>query len=289
MGGFRLKGTGLPRASAAGTTLFLARSSLPDVPTGEREGAVEATVGAFPPPVRDLLVPLMMYKSTFLGDGFSTLVRNERDADARRTLQRIILDTLQEAIQLLDAMREWQKHPPEDDTAEELVVSLHRRAIEDLMVLKEGSAEAVILMAMSAPTAELRDRLHALADIDRKHTERLRALLGGKSLPQRLAAAERKEGRPPLGAHVGRRGSATLAMSIQTSLAAFQERGIEVARVVVSSEAHRHLRDERVLEPSGRVFGLGLDVDFGWEGECYALITRERMRLAAVIAGGEGV
>lgn len=40
----------------------------------------------------------------------------------------------------------------------------------------------------------------------------------------------------------------------------------------------RHLRDEGALEPeAGKAFGLFVEVDMGWPGECYAVLTQERI------------
>lgn len=247
----------------------------------------EATLGAFPESTRSLIAPLLTYKSVFLGEWFTEVVRQEPDEKTREFLLRLSRDTLRETIQLLATMRAWDaaRLPPERH--EELASTLQRRLVEDLLILKEGSNEVVAYTAMHAPSRSLRDELLALADVDRVHADGMRALKGGPSMRRAQDRARReRDADETLGAHTSRGEHATLLASLRARVDAAEEAGARVSRLVVSDLALRHLRDEGAVAPDGRVLGRPVDVDFGWRGECYSLVTNERVRLTELLTFG---
>lgn len=243
-----------------------------------RRSAAEATLGAFDPPMRDLLVPLLMYKSVFLGEWFVALASHERDVDVREALGSIHRDTLREAIELVEAARAWGDLPLDAGSLEAVVPVLQRRILQDLLELKEGSTEAVLYAAMRAPTDELRRLLVSLADRDRAHGDVLRALLGT------AGAAARREGPESPGVREQRAGEGTLSRSIRKDIDGVRQAGHEPVRLVLSAITLRHLRDEQQVSPDGTAFDLPADVDFGWRGESYAIETSERVRLAELLS-----
>ncbi|HWH08703.1 MAG TPA: hypothetical protein VNX21_05845, partial [Candidatus Thermoplasmatota archaeon] len=152
--------------------------------------------------------------------------------------------------------------------------------LRDLLVVKEGNNEAVLYLAMRAPTDELRRKLVRLADRDRVHADVLRALLGAE-VPRDVEADA--EG-AALGAREARAGGGTLSHSIRQDLQRLQASGCQVVRLVLSPAAMRHLRDEGAIARDGTAFGLPVDVDFGWGGECHAFVTDERVRLSELLS-----
>lgn len=251
-----------------------------DAPSASRRSAADATLGAFESPLRDTLVPLLLYKSVFLGEWFEALVRQEREAAVRSALLATGRDTLREAIEAIEAFRPWQAMPQDPDAMEDLVRVLRRRVLYDLLQLKEGNNEAMLYAAMHAPTDELRRKLVRLADRDREHANVIRALLGAH-VP---AEAPRDEGAAALGAREARSAKGTLARSVKEDLARLKSSGATVVRLVLSPTALRHLRDEGSVAPDGTVLGLPVDVDFGWSGECHAFATDERVRLSELMS-----
>lgn len=245
-----------------------------------RRSAADATLGAFQPPVRDTLVPLLLYKSVFMGDWFEEMLGQERDERVRATLAAVARDTFREAIEVIDTMRAWQGLPTEPDTMEALIQTLQRRILHDLLVFKEGNNEAVLYAAMRAPTDELRRKLVRLADRDRGHADAMRALLGTEPAPG-VGAGPRTG---VVGAREGRTPGGTLSASLRADLERFRASGTRVSRLVLSPGALRHLRDENLVQPDATAFGLPVDVDFGWAGEAHAFVTEERVRLAELLS-----
>jgi hypothetical protein len=242
-------------------------------------GSVESALGGYGEATRGVVVPLLLYKSAFLGEWFEALVRRERDPSVRGTLVKLSESTLREAIELLDTMRRWD---PLTADAHALPETLQRQVIGDLVALKEGSNEAILHAAMRAPTDELRRALVRLADLDRVHADDLRALLATTSVRE-LTLRRRPESPLPAGAHEGRRPGVSLRASIQGTIRAIVDLGTSPARLTLSAAAYRHLRDEGEVRPEATAFGLPIDVDFGWSGECYAVVTGERVRLAELL------
>jgi len=244
-------------------------------------GSVEATLGAYHASSRRTLVPLLAYKGPFLAEWFGEIIRHEEDADVREALAGIARDTLRETIEILATMSAWEQ--TRIDPSPEHGRLLQRRAIHDLLRLKEGSSEVVLLTGMQAPTQELRARLVALADRDREHADLLRRLLGSGALASLRA---RPQGDGQLGAHEGRTHGSTLAASVRARVREMEESGVRVDRLVLSAVSLRHLRDEGEVKPDGTALGLPVDVDFGWRGEGFALVTDARASLAEVVSAG---
>lgn len=244
-------------------------------------GSAETTLSAYRPTTRQALVPLLAYKAPFVGEWFAALTRHEPDPHVRARLARMNLDTVRETIELLAVVSAWERLPVDDDSLRQHAANVHRRALHDLMRLKEGSAEVVLLTGMVAPTAELRDRLVALADVDRVHADELRELMGAAALAELRG---RPEQGGALGAHEGRVEGSTLSESVRDRLAQLESAGVRPTRLVVSPTALRHLRDEGVGMPEGIALGLPVDVEFGWRGECFSIQTDARVTLAEIIS-----
>lgn len=247
----------------------------------ERSSAPEATLGAFGEFTRQTLVPILLYKSIFVGEWFSEMVSHHAERGTREALTRMGQATLREAIEVVASMRDWDAGQGSAESREAFVSALQRRMLLDLMRLKEGNTEALVLAAMRAPTAPVRDRLLYLADLDRQHADGLRTLLGADRVGEAL---ERTGGDArPVGAQSGRGDAATLGANVRAQRDAIVANGDRPVRLVLSQAAMRHLRDEGGVSPSGTVFDLPVDVDFGWEGECFAVHTDARVSLAEIL------
>ena len=256
-----------------------------DAPPSPRRSAADATLGAFEPPLRDALVPLLLYKSVFLGDWFEALARQEREEAVRRALLDVSRDTLREAIEAVDTFRPWQAVPHDADAIDRVVQVLQRRILHDLLQMKEGNNEAMLYVAMHAPTDEVRRKLVRLTDRDRVHANILRGLLGTAPVGHGRERGDNDadEG-GSLGAREARSREGTLTGSLRADLARIEARGTAVARLVLSPAALRHLRDEGAVGSDGVALGLPVDVDFGWSGECHAFVTDERVRLSELLS-----
>lgn len=243
-----------------------------------RRSVAEATLSAFEPPTREALVPILLYKSVFLGDWFEALVAREPDLDVRAALAAIARDTFRETIEFIDTMRPWRDIPHDPAVLEETTPVLQRRLVHDLLHLKEGNNEAMLYLAMRAPTDELRRKLVRLADRDREHANALRSLLGTQ-LPADPAPDD-----GAIGARERRAAAGTLLASVKADLARFQAANAQVMRLVLSPGALRHLRDEGVVERDGTALGIPVDVDFAWSGESHSFLTDERVRLSELLS-----
>ncbi|MEA3200560.1 MAG: hypothetical protein QOE90_1988 [Thermoplasmata archaeon] len=253
----------------------------------QRITEVEATLGGFSPAMRDVLVPLLLYKSHFLGDWFLALARQEPDPAMRGALLQVSRDTLREALEMLGVAKTWEGTRPDPARFEALARELQRRAMEDMLALKEGNTEAVVMAAMQAPTPPLREALMKLADRDRMHADELRTLIGANTVAESMLRRGRDEG--ARGAHEGRAPGRTLSATVHASLERLAATGATPRRLVVSHGALRHLRDEGVVMPDATVYGLSVEVDFAWGDECFAISTSDRVSLAEIMAGGESL
>lgn len=246
----------------------------------ERVGEVEAVLGGFPAPMRDVLVPLLYYKSHFLGDWFRAMVRQEQDPELRNALLKVTQDSLMETVETLAAATAWERTRPDAEQLDALARMLHRRVVEEMLAIKESNAESGLLLAMAAPTPELREKLRGLANIDRRHADALRGLLGA-STTERLGTV--RGGANAAGVHAGRAPGRTLGATLAAAMKEFEARGTQVRRVVMSATALRHLRDEGEVAPDGTVRGTPVDIDFAWAGEAFAIVTGERVSLAEIL------
>lgn len=249
-----------------------------------RTSGTEATLGAFGEFTRQTLVPILLYKSIFTGEWFNELVRQDPDRATREALVRMSQATLREAIEVLATMRDWESGQGDIDGSVEFLEVVQRRVLRDLMRIKEGSTEVLVLAAMRAPTAATRDRLLYLADLDRQHADALRTLLGANRLGESLDRVPGGGRGISVGAHEGRGDAATLGERVRTLLGVVVEQGDRPTRLVLSHASLRHLRDEHHVAADGTVFGLPVDVDFGWEGECFSIVTDARVGLAEVLS-----
>lgn len=253
---------------------------------GARTDGAEVALGAFSVVTQSTLVGPLLYKSVFLGEWLQAVMRHHPEPSVRDALALMSRETLVEAIGLMTAMRAWDSRPPDDEVVERVVRSMQRQLLHDLLALKEGSNEVIVQLAMVAPTQELRGELLHLADLDRKHADALRVLLGAVASDELVSRRALGPDTPPQGQGVreDRPRERTLSATLKGDLRALQERGVLPARLILSPIALRHLRDEGVVGEDGTVLNLPADVDFGWSGECYAVVTDERVRLAELLS-----
>lgn len=236
------------------------------------------------PAVQELLLHLLMYKTIFAGEGFRSLARREDDPRVQEELLRIVGETAGEAVAASYVLREWDGLPLSDDALASAVAVTRVRLVEDLLRLKEGSTEVFLAAAMRAPTSALRERLLKLAALDRDHADALRKVMGTRVVAEQLNRPSPSPEDAPVGAHAGRAGAGSLTETIRRALAELRRDGAAPARLVVSAAALRHLRDEESLdEEHAEALGVPLDVDFGWRGECFAFLTRERVSYAEIL------
>lgn len=232
-------------------------------------------------PTKDLVVQMLLYKSTFTSSMFRMLAQREPPA-VRDALLLVSRETLTETAALSLRMREWDVHPVAWDTMMDATQQVRRRFLEDFIRLKEGMAETGLVVAMRAPGDELRGHLLKLADVDRRHSAILRGLLGARAPVDRMGPSTEAAG--PLGAAQGRASGRSLSATIDETAREIRDRGGVPTRLTVSADGLRHLRDEGVIEPeAGKAFGLFVDVDMGWRGECYAVSTQDRLGYAEII------
>lgn len=248
------------------------------------EGAHE-TMGRLSHSLRSICVDLILYKALFMGEWFENLAAQQEDESVGRVLRAMSRETVDQAEAALGKLEAWNRVPASADGLDELVRDLQTRLLQDLLVLKEGSTEVFLTAAMRAPTRALRDALVKLADVDRQHADRLRILLGTEPVEERVERGFEERGGEAVGAHGSREPHPSLAASVQTVLRTLRSERQEPSRIILSASALRHARDEGALDAQeGTAFGLPVDVDFGWRGECFAVLTRERASLAEVIA-----
>lgn len=246
--------------------------------------ATEATLGAFEEPTRRILVPLLLYKSVFLGDWFDAVASREEEPAIAALLRRMSRETLAEAISLLAVMQEWEARQAPPDRDDMLARRLHHHALLDLLAVKDGNGEAVVMAAMQAPTEELRRSMLALAAADRRHAAQLRDVLRARHSMRTRSDAGAAE---TVGVRIGRGEAPTLRRAVELAIEDVTQRGVAALRLAVSPEILRGLRDEGVVASDGTVAGLNVDVDFGWRGEGFAIVTSERLPLASLLDHAE--
>jgi hypothetical protein len=245
---------------------------------------IERALADLPPDLGHIARDLLAYKALLHGDWWGDLAERSGNEEEARVLRAIHLETLSEARRTLDAMAAWHRTPtPGGD----VVPRLRARMLTDLLYVKESTTEAYLLAGMRAPTNSLRNEFLRLADVDRRHADDLRALLGARSV-ERLQREGVPEG-ASAGAYEGRGDAPSLSQRVVRAVEGLRADGQEPSGLVLSAVALRHARDEGLLGPDdGTALGLPVDVDFGWRGECFCVQTRERVNLAEIIAERSG-
>lgn len=260
---------------------FTRRDRLPPRMRTDAGGDVEdRLLDGLREPAKDILLEIILYKSLFTGRGFRSLAAREDDKE-REALVQLSDETRAEAAAAALLVRLWDQHPISYDEIEGVAHVSRRRRLRDMVVLKEGMIETGLAIAMRAPTAQLRDQFLKLVDIDRKHADRIRGLLERPTTEEHLR--EPPHPGAPLGAHAGRAPSTSLSGTIHQRLEEIRRLGGDPIRIVASAETARHLRDEGVISPDGRVFGVWLELDMSWRGETFALETTDRLPYAELI------
>lgn len=249
--------------------------------------AAETSLAGLQTPLRDMLVELLLYKSVFMGAWFEALARRHEDPLMRDALLRIREETIGQAVGTIQEIHAWDGVPGGARTVDDVRYAVRTRLLEDLLVVKEGGTEVALSVAMAAPTEAIRQAFVHLADRDRRHADELRHLLGVQAVGSRMPAAADLASH---GAHEGRYTHGPLYRSVQATLNQLIAAGHVPSRLVLSPGALRHLRDEGSVDSDkGSAFGLPVEVDFGWGGEAFAVLTRERASLAELItAAREG-
>jgi hypothetical protein len=245
-------------------------------------------VDSLSPPMRKLIKALLLYKTMFAGPWFEALSMEE-DPETRALYRRIMTETTQQAQRAADLLHRWDATDGHEQM-EGVTNQVLKRLLDDMLSLKKSSTEVFLGAGIGAPTEELRREFLDLADIDRRHAESLRAALG-VHLPNDLSA-----GSTPRKGYAGVRAGpfppGTLSGTLRSTLEEARVSGHEPTRIVLSSMALRHLRDEGSVAPhQGDVFGLPADIDFSWEDEAFTIISRGRVSLAEIVtemeAGGK--
>lgn len=230
--------------------------------------------------MRRLVNALMLYKSMFAGPWFEALTAEE-DSTTRTIYDRMRLETMDQARRAFDLIERWDASP-DRGRAEEVTEQVLKRLLEDMLGLKKSSTEVFLSAGLSAPNEAMRRAFLDLADVDRKHAEALREALGIR-MPKdtaRLPAPPRGYA----GVHPGPFRPGGLSDAIRSALDAARNAGHEPTRIIMSSMALRHLRDEGSVAPrQGDVFGLPVDVDFSWEHEAFSIASRSRVSLAEIV------
>lgn len=235
-------------------------------------------LAVLPADLRGIGCDLLLYKALLGGPWFEMLLALDPREDAS-TLRRIVRETETEAQLAILALRQWD---PKSADNEALAVALRNCVFEDLLVIKESTVEAFLRVGMRAPTESLRREFLRLADMDRRHAEELRAALGTRQAADARSDA-RRDGNG-VGAHAGRDGDGTLSRSIRRVLDEMRLDGQDASSVVLSAVALRHLRDEGTIGPDETtLFGLDVEIDFGWQGECFAVRSRDHAALAELV------
>ncbi|HEX2021481.1 MAG TPA: hypothetical protein VHH36_02125 [Candidatus Thermoplasmatota archaeon] len=234
-------------------------------------------------PAKDLLLQILLYKATFTGRSFRSLAARETP-EVRDALLAMGAETVAEAAAAATLMREWDRSHAAGEGIEDVARETRTRLLQDLVALKEGMTETGLAAAMRAPTAGLRDRLMRIVDVDRRHGDQLRALMGAAQTRDHLARIGSPDAPDSLGARERREGGTSLGGTIRLALEEVRRRGSEPTRLVVAPEGARHLRDEGAIAPDGKVLGVWLDVDMGWRGEAFAVETEDRVGYAELLS-----
>lgn len=243
-------------------------------------GATPALLDQMAPPMRDLLRELLLHKSLFANPWFLTLAAHD-DAGQMRVFERIAQETLAEGKEASQQLNLWASTHIDPDRTERVARDVRHALLESLIRLKGASTEAFLHAAMNAPTEEIRDNLRRLADMDRRHADEMRIVLGTTPLSAKLAH-ELHDGGATFGAHERRYLPGTLGQSVKKTLATLRAHGAEPTHLVLSPIALRHLRDEGLVSEN-TVLGLPAEVELGWGGETFSVMTHERVSLAEIL------
>jgi hypothetical protein len=246
---------------------------------------------ALSPPMRNLLNALLLYKSMFAGPWFTALSVAE-DPGTQAVYELIRVETASQARRTAETLRRWGALPPHEG-AEDATREVLKRLLEDMLALKKSSTEVFLGAGLSAPTEEMRREFLDLADMDRRHADLLRRMLHVH--PPHETDLDAPWAAPVFdGVQTGPFGPGRLSGKLWDTLEAARGQGHEPSRIVLSGMALRHLRDEGTVAPrQGEIFGLPVDIDFSWRGECFAVTSRERLSLAEIVtemvtSGGAG-
>ncbi|HVL47051.1 MAG TPA: hypothetical protein VM889_00670 [Candidatus Thermoplasmatota archaeon] len=231
-------------------------------------------------PARRTLENLLVYKAVFTGAGFRAFAECMADEDVGGRLARISRDSVMEGAAVAEALAAWDRLPGADRRLDELARETQTRLVSDLIRFKKAVTEAGLHVAMAAPTSELRDALVELVDLDRRHADDLRTVVGQKTISERASGMTRQS----LGAHDGRRSRSSLGATIEETIETLRSEGAKPTRLVLAPDAVRHLRDEGAIGADARAFGLSVDVDLGWSGEAFAIVTEARIAYAEIVS-----
>lgn len=259
----------------------------PERPPSPSLGRIEdMLLEGLSPATQDLLLQLLLYKTIFMGAPFRALAVREDPPELRALLTKLHADSAAEAAGLTLTMRQWDAHPGGTEGISEYAAEVRRRFLIDVIALKESVVDLGLGAAMRAPTKELRDRFLVLNDVDRKHANMLRAHIGARTVAQHLPPRESEAG--SAGAASGREAREPMQAAIRRMLDDLLRRGAMPSVLIVSPDGARHLRDENAIDPdTGRAFGLLVEVDLGWRGDCFAIETLERIGYAELLTAAK--
>lgn len=227
--------------------------------------------------MRRLVNALMLYKSMFAGPWFEALSKEEAP-DKKEIYEQIMDETSEQAEMAFDLLHRWDGMAEEGRT-QRVTDQVLKRLLDDMLNLKKSSTEVFLSAGIDSPTEEMRREFLDLADIDRRHAEALRAALGVR-LPDDPSSPTQGYA----GVHSGPFPAGTLSRTLKGALEQARDAGHEPIRIVLSSMALRHLRDEGSVVPrQGNVFGLPADVDFSWESEAFSITSRANVSLAEIV------
>ncbi|HET6403565.1 MAG TPA: hypothetical protein VFH78_02865 [Candidatus Thermoplasmatota archaeon] len=229
-------------------------------------------------PMQDMMSALLLYKSMFIGPWFEALSREE-NAEARSAYARITAETREQAVTTVDVLRHWDTIGHEN--ADEVRKQVLDRLLRDMLEMKKSSTEVFLAAGIRSPTEAIRREFLELANIDQRHANLLRAILGVNVSFHDVADPARAL--KVKGPHIGPFAPGTLSGLVRRAIDDARAAGHEPARLVVSGIVLRHLRDEGAVKPGeGTAFHLPVDIDFSWDGECFAITSLERVSLAEI-------
>lgn len=245
-----------------------------------KTGFDDVELDSLSPPMQDMLRALLLYKSVFVAPWFVELGKAE-SPQTRAAYASIATQTREQGLEAVELIRKWDASAS-TEAAREIKEDVLRRLLEDLLELKKSSTEVFLAAGIRSPNEELRRAFLRLAAVDQGHANELRAALGVKR-PEEHLPESRGASRTATGAHEGPFSPGTLSGIVRRTVDESEASGHEPSRIVASPLALRHLRDEGSVErDAGTAFGLPVDVDFSWEGECFAVISRSRLSLAEI-------
>jgi hypothetical protein len=230
--------------------------------------------------MRKLLKSLLLYKSMFAGSWFAAL-SSEEEAETKDLYGRIMRETTDQAKRASNLVHRWDEMA-ESEQLEAVTSQVLKRLLDDMLTLKKSSTEVFLRAGLSSPSDEMRREFLDLADIDRRHADALRGALGVHLPTDRSSLPPPRSGYS--GVHAGPFPAGTLSDALRAALEEARTSGHEPVRIVLSSMALRHLRDEGSVAPrQGDVFGLPVDIDFSWEQEAFSIASRARVSLAEIV------